>query len=70
MAVFTSSVFAMRKKMITDALKAAGACTPETARTMAEAGLEHPELFTEYTRQLTDLGVIRRTENGRYYLAE
>ena len=70
MAVFTSSAFAMRRKLITDALREAGAFTPETARTLADAGAENPDLFEEYTRQLTDLGIIHRTEDGRYYLAE
>ena len=39
MAVFTSAAFALRRKLITDALEKAGAKTPATAKTLADAGV-------------------------------
>ena len=70
MAVFTSSAFALRRKLIVDALARCGARTPETAKTMAEAGVENPDLFEEYTEKLVLYEVIRKTTDGKYYLAD
>ena len=69
MAVFTSSAFALRRKLITDALEKCGARTPETAKTLAEAGVENPDLFEEYTEKLVLYEVLRKTPEGKYYLA-
>lgn len=68
MAVFTSSVFALRRKMIVEALRDAGAISPETARALEDTGLENPDMFAEYTRQLVDMKVIGKTADGRYYV--
>lgn len=68
MAVFTSSAFAMRRNLILEALRDAGAVSPETAKALEETGLVNPEMFAEYTQQLVDMGVIRRTDDGRYYV--
>lgn len=70
MAVFTSSAFALRRKLIVDALERCGAGTPETAKTLAEAGVENPDLFEEYTEKLVWLEVIRKTPDGKYYLGD
>ena len=70
MAVFTSAAFALRRKLITDALEKCGAMTPETAKTLAEAGVENPDLFEEYTEKLVWLEVIRKTQDGKYYLKD
>ena len=70
MAVFTSSAFALRRKLIVDALDRCGARTPETAKTLAEAGVENPDLFEEYTEKLVWLEVIRGTADGTYYLGD
>ena len=67
MAVFTSSAFALRKKMILEALKKSGAVTIETAKTLSDAGLENPTQFREYTERLVAMNVIHRTKDGRYY---
>ncbi|MBR6219692.1 MAG: hypothetical protein IKQ80_03940 [Clostridia bacterium] len=67
MAVFTSSAFAMRRNLILEALRDAGAVSPETAKALEETGLVNPEMFAEYTQQLVDMGVIRSTADGRYY---
>lgn len=68
MAVFTSSVFALRRKMITEALRNAGAVSPESARALSDTGLENPDLFAEFTARLVDMDVIRRTPDGRFYV--
>lgn len=68
MAVFTSSAFAMRRNLILEALRDAGAVSPETAKALEETGLVNPEMFAEYTQQLVDMGVIRSTADGRYYV--
>ena len=70
MAVFVSAAMALRKKIIMDALKSSGAITPETAKTLAEAGVENPDLFEEYTEKLVLYEVIRKTTDGKYYLAD
>lgn len=67
MAVFTSSVFAMRKAMILEALQREQAFSPETAVTMEEAGIVNIENFREYTESLVNQEVIRRTGDGRFY---
>ena len=68
MAVFTSAAFAMRKKLILRALEKSGAESPETAKTLAEAGVPNPDMFEEYTEKLVFLEIIQKTEDGRYYL--
>ena len=68
MAVFASAVMALRKKIITDALKSSGATGPETAKTLAEAGVENPELLPEYTEQLVDFEMIHKTADGKYWI--
>ena len=68
MAVFTSSVFALRRKMIVEALRDAGAISPETARALEDTGLENPDMFAEYTQQLVDMKVIGKTADSMYYV--
>ena len=70
MAVFTSSAFALRRKLIVDALERSGAGTPETAKTLAEAGVENPDLFEEYTEKLVLYEALCRTPDGKYYLGD
>lgn len=67
MAVFTSAAMSLRKKIITDALKSSGATGPETAKTLAEAGVENPELLPEYTEQLVCYEFIHKTADGKYW---
>ena len=70
MAVFTSSVFALRKKIIMNALAGSGAKTKETAKTLKDAGVVNPELFAEYTEKLVRMGLIYKTDDGRFYVKE
>ena len=68
MAVFTSGVFALRKKMIIQALREAGAFGPETAKALSETNLGNPDSLPDYTRKLADTGIIRGTPDGKYYV--
>ena len=68
MAVFTSTVFALRKKMILDALEACGAKSEETAKTLKDAGVVNPESFEEYTEKLAGMGLLGKTSDGRFYV--
>ena len=70
MAVFTSSVFALRKKIIMNALAGSGAKTEETAKTLKDAGVVNPELVAEYTEKLVRMGLICKTDDGRFYVKE
>ena len=67
MAVFTSAAITLRKKLIIDALRDSGATSPETAKTLAEAGVGKPDLFPEYTEKLVYLGLINETADGKYW---
>ena len=68
MAVFTSSALALRRKLILQALREAGAVGPESAKALSETDLVTPDDFQEYTTQLVDLGVIHRTPDGKFYV--
>ncbi len=68
MAVFTSSVLSLRRKLIRNALYDAGAFGPDSAKALSETNLENPASFQEYTNQLVDLEIIHRTPDGRYYV--
>ena len=58
----------MRRKKIIEGLERAGAVSPETAIEFEEIGLIFPETFKSYTERLVFKGIIKRTDNGRYYL--
>ena len=64
MAVYTSSVFALRKKMILEALADCGAKT----ETLQEAGVKNPGIFAEYTEKLVTMGLLKKTSDGRFYV--
>ena len=68
MAIFTAAAFALRKKLILEALGQCGARTPETAKSLEEAEVINPDKFPEYTEKLVLLEVIRETPDHRYYL--
>ncbi len=68
MPFVVAAAFAMRKKVILSSLLESGARSPETAKTLEEAGVMNPGKFPEYTEKLVLLDVIRKTEDGRYYL--
>ena len=68
MAVYTSAVFALRKKMILEALEKCGAKSEETAKTLKDAGVVNPDSFGEFTGKLVAMELICRTADGRFYV--
>ena len=67
MAVFTAAAMSLRRSMIIDALKKAGAFSAETAKALSDTDLVNPDSFPEYTRKLVDQGVIHEAD-GRYFV--
>ena len=58
----------IRRNVIIKRLKESGACSPETAKTFAEAGVINPNAFSRITEKLIKQGVVHRTANGKYYV--
>ncbi|MCR5041968.1 MAG: hypothetical protein K6C36_07735 [Clostridia bacterium] len=58
----------IRKNTIVGKLKACGAVSEETAKTLAEAGVINPDGFRKITERLVETGSIRRTSDGKYYV--
>ncbi|MCR5263269.1 MAG: hypothetical protein K6D94_05305 [Clostridiales bacterium] len=58
----------IRRNLIIRKLRACGATSEQTARTLAEAGVLNPDGFRRITERLVDNGTIRRTADGRYYV--
>ena len=67
MAVFTSPAFALRKKIILEALKKCGVVNEKTAKTLSDAGVENPEQLMGFTEMMIASGAIHRTKDGKYY---
>ena len=63
-------VFLIRKRHILYKLAVAGAVSPESARTLDDAGVLNPNAFVFFTDMLVRRGFICRTADGRYYLPE
>ena len=57
----------IRRNVMVNSLRACGATTEETARTLAEAGVINPNGFKRITERLVKTGGIRRTPHGRDY---
>ncbi len=58
----------IRRNTIVKKLKKSGALSAETAKTLSEAGVINPNGFKRITEKLVETGVIRRTDNDRYYV--
>jgi hypothetical protein len=63
-----STVILMRKRRIMNLLEEAGATSQETAKTLEEIGIVHPDTFSPVTEKLLQEYVIVGTGDGRYYL--
>ena len=57
----------IRKNLIIRKLKKYGAISPDTAKSFAEIGLVNPNGFHHFTEKLVKKGVIRKTEDGKYF---
>lgn len=65
---FVPPVPLIRRNMILKKLHACGAVSPETARTLAEAGVIRPGLFLSVTDRMVRQGLIHRTADGKYHI--
>ena len=66
--IFFPPIPLMRRNIIIRKLKACGATSVETAKTLAEAGVFNPNGFKRITDMLVDTNVIHKTIDGKYYL--
>ena len=60
-------VLLIRRNQIILRLAAAGAESPDTAVTLADAGIIHSNGFRRLTDFLVRRGISQRTADGRYY---
>lgn len=58
----------IRRNHIIQQLKACGANSPETAKTLSEAGVINPNRFKRITDRLVKTGEIKKTEDNKYYI--
>ena len=58
----------IRRNVIIKKLKASGATSVETAKTLAEAGVINPNGFKRIADKLVETNVIHKTIDGKYYL--
>lgn len=58
----------IRRNAILRQLASSGATSPDTAKTLAEAGVFNPHAFPNITRRLVRRGTINQTADGRYYI--
>lgn len=58
----------IRRNTIIRKLKAHGAVSETTAVRMEDAGIPFPNHFTFVTTRMLRRGIMRRTQDGRYYI--
>ncbi len=58
----------IRRNVIIKKLKACGATSQETAKTLAEAGVINPSGFQRMTDKLVETKIIHQTADGKYYI--
>ena len=68
MAIYASSTLALRRKLIVEGLLKCGALSPETAKTLAEAGVANPDDFKGFTRMFVQSGAINQTPEGKFWV--
>lgn len=61
-------IYLMRKRHIIYRLGICGAITPETAKSLYEAGVFNPGAFPVFTRHMVKKQIIKQTSDGKYYL--
>jgi hypothetical protein len=66
--MFIIPPFMLRKKTIVSRLRAAGATSAATAKTLEEAGVFYPNSFRRLTENMVAEGVIKTEGNDRYYI--
>ena len=71
--IFVPPIFApplplIRRKAIVKKLQNCGAVSPETAKTLAEAGIINPNILPRVTERMIKKGIIKKTADGKYYI--
>ena len=62
------SIPLIRIRTILNKLNASGATSPETACTLRDAGVINPDGFQRITEKLIERNIIRKTDDGKYYI--
>ena len=65
---FFPPILLIRRNHIIQHLKANGATSPETAKTLSEAGVINPNRFKRITERLVKTGEIKKAEDNKYYI--
>ena len=65
---FFAPIPLIRRNIILKSLKNCGATSEQTARTLTDAGVVHPNGFKRITEMLVRRGMIHKTPDGRYYV--
>lgn len=58
----------LRRKRILRKLKQSGAISEQTAKTLGEAGILHPNAFKRITDRLVEEQILVKTKDNQYYL--
>ena len=66
--VFFPPFILIRKKVIIKRLRQSGAMSPETAKTLADAGIINPNILPGVTERMVKKGIINKTADGKYYI--
>lgn len=66
--VFFPPFILIRKKVIIKRLRQSGATSPETAKTLADAGIINPNILPGVTERMVKKGIINKTADGKYYI--
>lgn len=68
MTMFFPPIPLIRRNVIIRKLKAHGAVCEKTAVRLEDAGIPFPDHFTAVTKRMLRQGIMRRTQDGRYYI--
>ena len=65
---FFPPISLIRRNVMIKRLKAIGATSAESAKTLAEAGVIHPNGFKRITDKLVKENIIHKTGDGKYFI--
>ena len=65
---FIPPIAVIRRNLIVRKLRECGAVSPETAKTLREVGVINPDGMWRFTERLVKKRIIKRTDDGRYYI--
>lgn len=68
--MFGSAAFMLRQKMILQKLKECQAVSRESAKTLEEAGVFHPNAFSKVVDDLVNKGQLIKTDTQKFYVVD